>query len=1354
MTGDTGIRAIIVRHVESYQTPNSEDPSTSEYSLLSIQHAASKLREELESEALIGCFANSISLHDPEVDAGNAVSGESNNSSNSMDQAEKQTSEAILEVIQAALAVVVSSKTSSVHALRKASFYESTCRVLDFVAVFASIPSSMKGSNSNDDAGMRMDSLPGKVLDFVSKFTVVDMESVRILMCSFVGRYIQNLSYHRDNARHGDRDLNKHLKEKHISEEYWKDCLRTTSDILCPRLEDKSVAVRSATLESFSRLFEKEQNQRKYENETSSSLPNDYSHIIEGMLFNLAHDTSLANRSLAVKSIPVTEETIPWIIERVKDAKVKVRVDALCVLRKKVDVRDLSLEHRLEILRSGLTDRCPETFTATAQMLCSGWMKAVKFDPIATLRLLDPPTSEIISQRTAKILLGVGCKDFINEGDQSLDKALVDLNQNEVQAYKESVLRAMPNNETDDLDLNILDPATILFVRVICDLTTNSKTMTEVKKANRLSRIMPDIPVLGGILEKHVGYLNQCANESSDKSGNVTDCEEREDNASFVCLQLLRLARISDLKEEGSRRHFSSIIHRMLCSSNTHDDLIEDCVLVAACCYDTDSHFIQAISEILADTIDMDESSCNHKIREEHYIRAMGILSVVLENISPKIASNPTFQNFSDLILSTITDTQSGPLVREAGVSCLGRYALLSSENTIIDTFKPLLMNVAFRGNETSEIRAQAMLNIADLAVLFDRMHTPILLTDITPAEVSVSDLLLQTISCSNKALVIVAAECAAKLLFAGKCYDINIVAQLIMIYFDRDFARCDEDEGIDEVGEVGSPARLQQLLTLFFPAYSMRTKIGRDTLNASINPLLVLVNKKIEVKGKKQAVWPIAKMVEYICVTVDEGENVETMEDTGDLVNENKAQDPSAVLVMANNVSEFLIREGDDLHLTYLRTLSKILGKVYVDIKTEQSSAVHALKSSLDELAMLITDGIALRSLNNLVQILEDFDVNDDDDESGRQSESETECIPEASVSHKSNDLEKLTRKLCKEYESKSVKQKDLDNQDNCDDSESIGGISKSEHSLDSRTSLLEGLKGVKLNGKDNDEIPTSVSLNSTSLENTSHKNNSTRRKALRIDSTKMNIPAFAAINDVQKKEQTSLPIEKRVKDESNVEISVFKKKVSKVRHDVSIPLFASIDGKENKNRSTKQTRTQKKRIIDPGQEDLTDNEDGSSSDSCLSVDDSDIDDINNISMKENQEVGQKCRQTRTKQEKMQKQRIIESEDDVSTDSGASSTHDDLSEYNTSESEQPKNKTLMKSRSATNIVINKMKSKTKTSFHNLSNTLSPSVCAPNMRVVKKKTPVRRRSKRKEITPLNKGRVPMRPRRKLADVNY
>ena len=65
--------------------------------------------------------------------------------------------------------------------------------------------------------------------------------------------------------------------------------------------------------------------------------------------------------------------------------------------------------------------------------------------------------------------------------------------------------------------------------------------------------MMPDIPMLGVIIEKHIEYLNESANENKSFS-DTTDHERKEDDASFVCLQLLRLAIFW--------KHCSTVMHR------------------------------------------------------------------------------------------------------------------------------------------------------------------------------------------------------------------------------------------------------------------------------------------------------------------------------------------------------------------------------------------------------------------------------------------------------------------------------------------------------------------------------------------------------------------------------------------------------------------------------------------------------------------------------------------------------------------------------------------------------------------------------------------------------------------------
>ena len=55
-------------------------------------------------------------------------------------------------------------------------------------------------------------------------------------------------------------------------------------------------------------------------------------------------------------------------------------------------------------------------------------------------------------------------------------------------------------------------------------------------------------------------------------------------------------------------------------------------------------------------------------------------------------------------------------------------------------------------------------------------------------------------------AIAIVAAECATKLSFAGKLHDANIIARLLLMYFDKNLTGGRTDENDDAVKEVGFP--------------------------------------------------------------------------------------------------------------------------------------------------------------------------------------------------------------------------------------------------------------------------------------------------------------------------------------------------------------------------------------------------------------------------------------------------------------------------------------------------------------------------------------------------------------------
>jgi hypothetical protein len=129
--------------------------------------------------------------------------------------------------------------------------------------------------------------------------------------------------------------------------EWREECIDVVKESLVPRLTDKSQAVRNAAIKACANFF----------NDSDEEKEANYSDISDALIYSLTHDPSFANRSAAVQSVPVSEAMLPHILERVRDVKLKVRVDALDVLRANVDVHDLTEDQRVELLEAALTPR-------------------------------------------------------------------------------------------------------------------------------------------------------------------------------------------------------------------------------------------------------------------------------------------------------------------------------------------------------------------------------------------------------------------------------------------------------------------------------------------------------------------------------------------------------------------------------------------------------------------------------------------------------------------------------------------------------------------------------------------------------------------------------------------------------------------------------------------------------------------------------------------------------------------------------------------------------------------------------------------------------------------------------------
>ena len=587
--------------------------------------------------------------------------------------------------------------------------------------------------------------------------------------------------------------------------------------------------------------------------------------LFQKLLWLVKNDTSASNRALIVCILPPSAIAIGTddedddednnnnnnnaamnaIIERIKDVDVRVRDAALDTIRMNVHdfVVELTEDMCVEILRMGLTKRCMATHAKTVQLLCTNWLKLTKFDPIALLDHLNPVLNESICEEVSRVLIRIASTIDLEDGplDRGVELVREHFGGPEIRSLIQMILKrrnivadsceggVAANDAVDGNVVNGgLTPSMALFLRVRCEVSSSSSS-------DVVTDIITDVPTLCNLLNTHIDRLIDF--NSDDEIYDEMDEDEaaaHEDAQAFVCLQLMHMARSSELhREEGSRRHFITIMRRIMARLATPDDLVEACVKAMASAHDKESQFLQTISEILADVED-DDTFQNKDLDPRALVivrqmRIIAILSIVLESVSGNVTSHPILDTFFQHLSPAITSKNA--IVREHGVICLSKFCLLSGEDKVLNEFRPLLLTIAGSVEERVEVRAQAALALCDLALIHERM----LLVEEEKEEdatavgnarnssytmPSFMGMLLEMLGHSKPGIVIIAAEIAAKLLLARRITDPTIIAWLVLIYFDSSLMNQDDeyaDNGSAEEAakKVGSPVRLQQVSRL-----------------------------------------------------------------------------------------------------------------------------------------------------------------------------------------------------------------------------------------------------------------------------------------------------------------------------------------------------------------------------------------------------------------------------------------------------------------------------------------------------------------------------------------------------------
>lgn len=129
------------------------------------------------------------------------------------------------------------------------------------------------------------------------------------------------------------------------------------SKAILQRLTDKAAPVRGAAIVAAGLVLQAGEATINPDITEAEEFTTD---LLEALLWNVWHESSVANRILAIKSVPLspgyTEATIDHLITRLRDVKEKVRVAAVQALNQ-ISLSALNSTHMAEIIQCGLAAR-------------------------------------------------------------------------------------------------------------------------------------------------------------------------------------------------------------------------------------------------------------------------------------------------------------------------------------------------------------------------------------------------------------------------------------------------------------------------------------------------------------------------------------------------------------------------------------------------------------------------------------------------------------------------------------------------------------------------------------------------------------------------------------------------------------------------------------------------------------------------------------------------------------------------------------------------------------------------------------------------------------------------------------
>ena len=664
---------------------------------------------------------------------------------------------------------------------------------------------------------------------------------------------------------------------------------------LTPRLHDKIPNIRVWAIKA---LY-------KFQN------PDDiYDPIVTELLNLMKNDSSKDVRLAAVEALYIGKRTVVSIVDRVKDVHSDVRVGTINHLANKIDVRHINAQSRATIVRYGLNDRDPAVLRAAKDMILK-WLdrNALNNNVPKLLNLLNLQQNEDEAE-----LLGL---TIIQE---------VERDENSSISLKQAIKDHVPDWSAGFTSVSASE---ILWVLLRCEYAqanSSPAVSSDVKDA-----LLPDIVNLCELLAQ----AQQCK---------ISENQQYQLSVKY----LLRMTAFLEASDVSGSEELIKVSKNLLKDVYLHESLVFPAIHSWWRGSGVSSEdFITQVLEYAQNLVEQfDDSSDDMVLKSLTTARSLLMIEWALErglDGSVSTRNITSYEKSIPLILESLQ--QPFEELRGLSVVCLGLLSLFSEENCL--DHKEILMQVARNDIEASIVRCQALKAIIDVATIYP---------DKFKNDTVFMNLLMHLHQCSDPTMLRVAVEGAAKLLFIGCLTEPNLFGNLVKFFFVSDLASKignNDEDGIQNEIYLGSPARLEQILCIFFQTF-FAAGTGRETIILESVPLIVSDISTLMRRNDANSATMLKIVTHFLSIfesmkvassNNDNNDNVENIPETSDI---------STFIGMRfmASISLQILKLGTKMvDKLVFKELVKVLGALNTDwIKPDIASTVARVIDSISE--------------------------------------------------------------------------------------------------------------------------------------------------------------------------------------------------------------------------------------------------------------------------------------------------------------------------------------------------------------------------------------------------------------------